>query len=376
MKKIVRSVRILAFSCLLVLLPLIPESSRSLALAKGPLSESAGPTIRDVSDNLVTYSNGQVPAYQKLEITFQVDTQAANAQFPYDPNPPAGLQPQTGISVDGLFSPDNWHTVYTQPGFYYQDFLDQVKSGQEWFYPTGTFSWKVRFSPDKPGEWQYKLRAQDSSGTSESPVSSFNVRPATGRGPIRVSARDPRYFEHQDGAYFPGLGYNMNFNHVSWINPILDKEKNINIMEQNGIQLVRIWLSEWAIFGSGWNPWQSIDPDLHAQYIPYSGLTFSQSYGNSDVSMEVDASYNPCMFLGFMQPSPAVKRNTNYRVRIRYRISGLAGQGWLAILTVWSPKREAGCGGAVKTATTRVPVRPLRPISPRTRPAGRFCRAV
>ena len=41
--------------------------------------------------------------------------------------------------------------------------------------------------------------------------------------------------------------------------------------------------------------------------------------------MEINAGYNPCMFLGFMKPPPAVKRNTTYRVRIRYRVSDLAG---------------------------------------------------
>jgi len=66
----------------------------------------------------------------------------------------------------------------------------------------------------------------------------------------------------------------MNFDHVSWNNPVLENEENFRAMSENGIQLVRIWLSEWGIYGPSWNPWNSIDPQLHGQYIPFSGLTF------------------------------------------------------------------------------------------------------
>ena len=50
---------------------------------------------------------------------------ATNPYFPYDPSPPPGAPAGVGISVDGLFSPDNWTTVITQPGFLYQDYQRQ-----------------------------------------------------------------------------------------------------------------------------------------------------------------------------------------------------------------------------------------------------------
>jgi hypothetical protein len=263
--------------------------------------------------------------FRKLEITFQVDTAAQNLQLPYDATPPVGIQPEFGVSVDGLFSPDGWQTVYTQPAFYYQEFEDQVKSEREWFYPTGGYAWKVRFSTDRSGTWEYKIRARDASGMRESETRSFTVVVSDEKGFVRVSERDPRYFELQDGTYFPGLGYNMNFDHVSWVNPVLDNEENFKEMSENGIQLVRMWLSQWAIYGSAWNPWQSIDGGLHAQYIPYTGLLFRDAYPGSEVSMEVWAKLNPCMFMGWLQAQPAVKRNTDYRVRIRYRTEGISG---------------------------------------------------
>jgi hypothetical protein len=293
-----------------------PTTSQTLA---------AGPTIHGITTNLEAYAGGQIPAYEKLEITFSVDTEAQNLQMPYDPAPPPGVVPEIGISVDALFSPDNWVTVYTQPAFYYQAFLDEIRGGREWFYPTGAFSWKVRFSPPEPGDWQFKLVAQDAGGVSESTPVSFQVAPSNHKGFIRVSSDDPRYFEFENGDYFPGLGYNMNFDHVSWASPVLENQANFEVMSENGIQLVRIWLSQWAIYGPSWNPWNAIDPSQHGLYIPYSGLTTAESYPGSELSMEVDASYNPCMFLGFLKPPPAVKAHTDYRVRIRYRTSGITG---------------------------------------------------
>lgn len=279
-------------------------------------SQLIDPEISNIKTNISSYQNGEIPRYELFEITFQVDSDAKNFQLPFDASPPAGIEPEIGISVDALLTPDNWQTIYTQPAFYYQEFDDLVKSGREWFYPTGNYSWKVRFTPTMEGTWQFKLVSQDSAGTYESPTSSFIVGPSTNRGFIRVSQSDARYFEFENGSYFPGLGYNMNFDHISWDNPVLDNRENFRIMSENGIQLVRIWLSQWGIYDVSWNPWNAIDPQLHGQYIPESALNFEKVYPGSDVSMKIDARNNPCMFIGFMKASPAVKRSTNYRVRV------------------------------------------------------------
>jgi hypothetical protein len=281
--------------------------------------------ISNITTNASSYPNSQIPRYEKYEISFSVETNAANLQLPFDSTPPPGIASGSGISVDALFTPDNWQTIYKQPAFYYQSYDDQIKSGKEWFYPTGGYSWKVRFTPNQTGTWQFKLSVQDSSGTTQTSPQPFFVAASTNKGFLRVSQKDSRYFEFEDGTYFPGLEYNMNFNHVDWNNPVLDNQGNFQKMSENGIQMVRLWLSEWSIFGSAWSPWNSIDPDQHSQYIPYNGASFLQAYPGSDISMEIDSGYNPCMFLGFMKSTPAVKENTTYRVRIRYKTTGLSG---------------------------------------------------
>lgn len=288
---------------------------------------AALPTISALSDNRSQYPNSQIPRFEKFEVTFQVSTTATNLQLPYDANPPAGITPAIGISVEGEFSPDNWQTIYTQPAFYYQDFDYQIKDGREWMYPQG-YAWKLRFAPMQIGTWQYRIRATDASGTTLTAPQSFTVTTSNNPGFVRVSS-DPRYFELSDGTYFPGLGYNMNYNQIDWVNPVLSNQSNFQKMSQNGIQVVRLWISQWAIWGSSWNPWYGIRNDYDG-YIPRTGLELwpgetpsvglilSYSSGNSNY-------YDACRFIGGYQAQPAVKQNTNYRIRIRYSAANITG---------------------------------------------------
>jgi len=280
-------------------------------LAAGPAALRALPGVQNV-----TMSAGSVGQWEKLEISFDVATAAQNFQWPHDSAPPPGVPAGAGVTVDALFSPDGWQTVHTQPAFYYQDFRHETRGTRDWIYPTSTFTWKVRYSPPRAGAWQVKIRVTDNTGSVESSPRSFSVVPSNKRGFVRVSARDPRYFEHDDGTYFPALGYNMNFSHVSWDNPVAGNTANFQAMGQNGIQLARIWLSQWGIFTTAWNGWNSPKSSLHAQYIPAHGVTSEEAVPGSETSMKITWGRNPCMFMGFMKVAPSVKRNTNYRVQV------------------------------------------------------------
>lgn len=288
---------------------------------------ATGPTITSISDNRNEYANNQIPLYEKFEITFDVSTIATNPQFPFDSNPPARIAPSIGISVDGEFSPDNWQTIYTQPAFYYQSFDYQIKSGQEWLYPQG-YTWKIRFAPTIMGTWQFRIRAVDNLGTSSTLAQSFVVVPSSNHGFVQIS-RDPRYFEFSDGTYFPGLGYNMNYDLIDWVNPVLNNQSNFQKMSQNGIQLVRLWLSEWSIWGSAWNPWYGIR-NSYDGYIPRTGLdvwTDSSPSVGMIISYDVGNSnyYDACRFIGGFQAKAAVKQNTRYHIKVRYIAINVTG---------------------------------------------------
>lgn len=324
-----------------VFLPIIIKSPAGIT--------TDGPTIGAVSDNLASYSSGKVPRYQKLELTFPVQTVATNLYWPYDAAAPPGLEPGVGVTVNALFTPDNWQTVYTQPAFYFQDFQYQAKAGKDWLYPSSNFAWKVRFSPDEIGVWHYKLVATDASGHTETPVASFQVTTSSNHGFVQVSQTDPRYFEFSDGLYFPGLGYNLNYRNLDWVNPVQGNQAQFQTMSGNGIKLARTWLSQWSIFGSAWSPWKSHNP-IHQVQEPDARLRHDAAqpfnlppdspnpialpdsevflWLANDEQIFPDGyqwDFAPCMTLGWESPSLAVKQNTNYRLRVRYKTQDLTG---------------------------------------------------
>ncbi|HXK62030.1 MAG TPA: DUF5719 family protein [Acidobacteriota bacterium] len=298
-----------------------------------------------LTDNRKSYPGEEIPRYEKLEITFAVNTSATNYFLPYASQAPAGIQAGTGISVDAIFTaPDG--ALYSQPAFHYQEFDHQVKSKCDWLYPTDNYMWKVRFSPNQPGVWSYRIVVQDASGVRESDTRTFNVVESSSHGFVRVSEKDPRYFEFDDGTYFPGLGYNMNYNHVSWKNPVVDNEHNFRVMGENGIQLVRIWLSQWAIYGSAWNPWRS---HVKNGYFPNESLSLEEKHPHSDLSFKISYPENPCILWGWGTHQLPVKRNKTYRLHVRYKAVNMGTarhpnkpHGFVVKLSGWAWPEEKG----------------------------------
>ena len=321
-----------------------PEVSDQTDLSATAIASRAAatpPFIHEVATNAEAYPNSKIPRYEKFELTFQVETVAENLQFPYDPAPPPGVEPGIGISVDAYFSPDNWQTRYIQPAFFYQDFQDEVKDDRAWLYPTGNFSWKVRFAPDEVGDWQVKLVAQDAGGTYETEPFSFNVAASDNQGFIQVSERDPRYFEYEDGTYFPALGYNL---------PIAGNLDAFPIMAENGIHFIRTYLpSQYGIFGSAWSPWRAIgaappsqEPDARLRHDSAPPFNLSPAEDEPIARPESEVflwlshdetvsdngqqwNFVPCVMIGWESPLVPLKRDTDYRLRVRYKEQDLAG---------------------------------------------------
>lgn len=317
---------------------------------------NAAPAISGITDNRSIYSNSQIPQYEKLEITFNItNTVAKNLNFSYAPysssipypNANNFINEEQGITVDGQFLPPgetDWSKAYIQPAFYYQDFTSQTHPYLglvDWYYPNGNFSWKIRFAPipyATGNTWKYRIIATDASGSTTSSEQSFTAtNPLTTsssrHGFVRVSQKDKRYFELQDGTYFPGLGYNMNYDILQWINPVSDAPTSLNnsnpvnfaSMATNGIQLIRIWLSEWSIYGAGWNPWKAAvgagnDP-------PWNWLDLEAGTNPDSEFAVLVGSGNQCMIYGLSTYHPAVKPNTTYRFRLNYASQGLTGSG-------------------------------------------------
>ncbi len=284
----------------------------------------------------------QVEQYGKFELIFDVNgTVASNLAYPFDPAPPPGVPAAVGISVDGLFSPDNWKTVITQPGFLYQDYqrrcigdreANHCAGGAEWLYPIGAPVWKVRFAPQQTGVWRYRLRARDASGVALSSPGTFTVTAPTSphnHGFIRISQRDPGYFEYSDGSPFIAAGHGASFDGNRFTYHV---DADMRRFEQYRVNFLRMWMSGSGIYMAPWNPWHSHHLPGEGGYFNPSSLSYAVAYRDHQFSLrlwdyadpEIDDRRNPCMFQGFSN-NIAVKPRTTYLVRARVRAVGVTG---------------------------------------------------
>jgi hypothetical protein len=318
----------------------LPGASKVyLPLIRGGSSQESL-IITSIKDNTAEYPESRIPQFDKLEITFQIEnTVAGNFQFPYDPNPPNGLDlsnpKHNGITVDALFLPpgeSEWDKAFRQPAFYYKYYQEDIKQswdGQdhEWDYPTGISAWKVRFSPHLVGIWQYKITAQDAKGMTTSSIVLFSVTTSTNNGFIKVSPTDKRYFEFDSGEIFQPLGFQ---GVGTFDDPVLANQPHYQKYDQNGINLIRIWIS--SMYGTAWLEWLG-GRNLYDGYLPRPGTeVFHDPLRNRDsltvrIDYEEDGDtgwYDACRFQFWNDPE-AVKPNTNYRLRIKYWGQNISG---------------------------------------------------
>src|SRR3990170_4768089 len=283
---------------------------------------AAGPVVSNLQ--VMTPS---VARYEKFEVQFSLATSASSPYMPYDPSPPAGVPAGIGVTVEGLFSVDNWQTTIVQPAFLYQPYVHTVISGKDHSTPDGGPRWSLRFAPRSPGAWQFRIRAQDATGTvtypaTTSPALTFSAGSTSSnayvrRGFVRVSADDPRYFEFDDGSPFVGVGFNESFSSTA------NAEQKLQSLEANRINFLRVWLSGSSINGSQWSPWSSHHLPSDA-YLPAVGLDAQDTYNGADVAWRLDGA-NPCLFADWAQGGIPVEPSTTYTVSARVRLSGLTG---------------------------------------------------
>jgi uncharacterized repeat protein (TIGR01451 family) len=283
-----------------------------------PAAPTSGLAIVNVQANATTMGR-----YEKFELTFGVlNTTATNLQFPYDSNPPPGVPAGGGITVDGLFSNDDWATTIVQPGFLYQSYARHQYGGLEHLYPESKPAWKVRFAPQQTGEWRYRIRATDAGGTTYYPETgdlSFAVVPSDKHGFLRVSETDPRYFEFSDGTPFIGVGHGSDVESQA---RTYDADTQFAVYQANRANFFRIWLSGSSITGAAWAPWSSHHLGSEG-YLPPTSLSVEESYSDGDFSMKLWGG-NPCMFQGYAAEIPVLP-NTTYQVQARVKTVGVTG---------------------------------------------------
>ena len=272
----------------------------------------------------ITAAGNSVGMYGKFEATFDVATSATNHDWPYDASPPAGVEAGVGVSVDALFSNDNWATTLVKPGFYYQqyDYVNRAGFG-EWIYPNGTPSWCVRFSPFATGVWRWRIRVTDKDGTSIYPSSGdmqFTCIQSAKHGPLRVSATDPRYFEHIDGSPWTcGIGLvDSDYGDLAKL------ETDLPDWGSNGVNLIRTWWQSYSkplLFGY---PRFGLPTPTSAEHRPGHQLSWAvgATYPGNELTLDVH-----------------VKPNTNYRLSMNVKTSNLVGTGVHGVV-IWAYSPE------------------------------------
>ncbi len=142
--------------------------------------------------------------YEKFEITFDINRPLSN---PFEPD---------HIKIDATFLDPKGKAV-TIPAFYYQDFVRRIVNDRERLTPVGPGLWKVRFAPVSEGTHQYYLTVTyvaDASGLGEpeqliTGKRAFACVASASRGFVRVSKKDPMYFEFDNGEWFYPIGHNV-----------------------------------------------------------------------------------------------------------------------------------------------------------------------
>jgi len=263
----------------------------------------------------------------KFEVQFNVQTSATNLDMPYDTAPPPGVQAGIGITVNGLFSSDNWNTTRVQPGFINQPYTHTVVNGKDHFTPSGPPVWDVRFAARQAGAWQYRLSVQDSQGTSYYPdlaqpaltfsVGAVSSSPFASKGFLEVSPTDSRYFQFQDGTPFVGLGFNDGFSDSASV------EQKMTGYQQNGMNFMRVWMSGSGMNGSQWTSWASNFLPQDA-YLPGTSFDIANTYNGGNVSMRLDDA-NPCLYADFWQGGVPVEPSTTYQVWARVKVNAITG---------------------------------------------------
>ncbi|KPK42410.1 MAG: hypothetical protein AMJ78_02640 [Omnitrophica WOR_2 bacterium SM23_29] len=167
-----------------------------------------------------TENSLDIPTYEKFELTIDLEASYKN---PFDPEQ---------IDLKATFtSPTN--EKIDVPGFLYSAQLE----GKNYINPV----WKIRFSPTQEGAWQYSVFLKTPLGQDKTKIRTFNCLPSSQKGFVRVSKKDPLYFEFDNGEFYYPLGQN-----VCWAN-LSGFKRYFSEMNKVGENWSRVWMSNWEV---------------------------------------------------------------------------------------------------------------------------------
>ncbi|MFA4943735.1 MAG: DUF5060 domain-containing protein [Lentisphaeria bacterium] len=195
-------------------------------------------------------------AWRQAELAFELDGFAGN---PFDPDQ---------VTVDAEIEAPGG-TVVRRPAFYAQEYRRRLDAQQaEVITPQGRGGWRLRFTPLAAGNHRWRLLVKVADGRSLATAwHRLAVAPGAARGFVRVSPKDPRFFETADGKWFQprGLHIHSPFDRRSTErlgfpmppdSGTYHYDRYFERLAANGANTVIVWMSSWWL-AIEWNrQWQ------------------------------------------------------------------------------------------------------------------------
>jgi len=103
--------------------------------------------------------------------------------------------------------------------------------------------WEARFTPVKPGKYEYYLESLSNSFNGVSDAGSFDVKITGKDGFLRANSNNPYYLIFDSGKPFFGIGHNVGWCYEDSANVF---DRYFTKLEKNGCNLTRTWLCSWS----------------------------------------------------------------------------------------------------------------------------------
>lgn len=190
-----------------------------------------------------------VKKFEKFEIIFELSLTYEN---PFSPEP---------VIKGVFFSPTG--KKYEIPAFLFHDYLRCLFAEGEKLIPYGKSEWKIRFTPEEKGIYNYKIIYDDKGKQIEIYSDNFEVVESEKNGFINWDKNDKYYLSFSNGKFFYPIGHTLRspdderspypyeFTYIKGLGTYA-YENYFKKMVENGENYIRMWMGAWWV-GIEWN---------------------------------------------------------------------------------------------------------------------------
>jgi hypothetical protein len=184
-------------------------------------------------------SQAKVGRFERIEFSLRLDGTYSN---PFDPE-------EVDLSLR-VTAPSG--AMLSVPAFWRQDCerrrIPEGRKARDWFYPSGEPGWKARFAPAEVGRYRVVAVCRDRKGTGESQPVEFDSVASQRQGFVRISKKDSRYLELDNGQPLLLIGQNLAFIGESQYVNLARAEEVMAKLAANGANFLRVWVccKDWA----------------------------------------------------------------------------------------------------------------------------------